>query len=360
MPHTVTDFVVVGQGIAGATVAWQFHRRGLRVLVVDRGAGPSASRVAAGLITPVTGKRLARSWRLDEVFPAALEFYRWVEAKTGADLLSQRPSLRLFQDEAECDEYRRRLPTILSGLVRAPTTPINADWFSAPFGGFEMPTAARLDVATYLDRTRDFFQRRGEFLLADLDPARDLEFAPDEARLPRFNVAARAVVFCRGYAAESDPWFGGIRFNAAKGEILTLRIPGLHEERIIHRGIWLAPLGGDRFRAGSTYVWDDLQPTPTAEGRATIEARLKAFVRLPFEVLDHNAAVRPVIDAGYPVLGRHPSHPRLAYFNGLGSKGSLLAPFFADQLAGCLLEDRQPDPKLDVRDFLVQGLRSTR
>jgi glycine/D-amino acid oxidase-like deaminating enzyme len=69
-------------------------------------------------------------------------------------------------------------------------------------------------------------------------------------------------------------------------------------------------------------------------------------------VVDHQAGVRPVIDAGYPALGRHPAYPQLAYFNGLGSKGSLLAPFFADQLVACLLGEREPDPEVNVMRHL--------
>ena len=75
---------------------------------------------------------------------------------------------------------------------------------------------------------------------------------------------------------------------------------------------------------------------------------------MPFEVLDHRAAVRPVIDAGYPVLGRHPAHPQRAYFNGLGSKGSLLAPFFANQLAAHLCGEGEIEPQVDVRKHLCR------
>ena len=62
-------------------------------------------------------------------------------------------------------------------------------------------------------------------------------------------------------------------------------------------------------------------------------------------------AVRPVIDAGYPVLGRHPTQPRLAYFNGLGSKGSLLAPFYAGQLADAILGRGDPPRHLSPHRF---------
>lgn len=345
------DVVVVGQGLAGTPLAWQLRRRNRSVLVIDRESGNSSSRVAAGLVTPVTGKRLARSWRWDELRGAAVEFYRAIEAETGEACFHERPALRLFVNESERDEFRRRAGGVLAGLVR-PADDAPGE-FGAAFGGFEMPTAARLDVPRYLDASREHFRRHGSYLAADLDPVRDVELTADGVRLPRLGVEAASLVLCRGFSPDADPWFGGIRFNAAKGEILTLRIPGLREDRVIHRGVWLAPTGGGVFRCGATYSRDELDREPTAAGRAELESRLRAFLRLPFEVIGHEAAVRPVIDAGFPVLGRHPTFPQLAYFNGLGSKGSLLAPFFADHLAACLFGGREADPAVDVRKRLI-------
>jgi glycine oxidase len=176
--------------------------------------------------------------------------------------------------------------------------------------------------------------------------------------LPLKGGGREVVIFCRGFAPD-DPWFGGIRFNAAKGEMLTVRVSGLHETRTVHRGIWLSPLGDERFRVGATYTWEPLDSIPTSEGRSEIESKLRAFLKLPFEVLDHRAAVRPVIDAGYPVLGRHPRHPRRAYFNGLGSKGSLLAPFFANQLAMHLCGEGDIEEAVNVARFLVHAPPAT-
>jgi glycine oxidase len=351
------DFVVVGQGLAGTTLAWQLLRRGLRVMVIDHEVGGS-SRVAAGLVTPVTGKRLAKSWRWDELYPAATAFYRDLEPELGAVFFHQRPAMRLFASEEERDEFDRRAAGMLAGLVRKLDHVPAA--FAAPLGGFEMPHAARLDVPRYLDLSREYFRRHGAYLASELELPRDVELTRDGIRLPRLGLEARGLVFCRGFAPESEPWFGGVAFNAAKGEMLTLRIPGLAEDRVVHRGVWLAPVGRDVFRCGSTYTWEPLDCEPTAEGRAEIESRLGEFLQLPFEVIDHRAAIRPVIDAGFPVLGRHPAFPQLAYFNGLGSKGSLLAPFFAEQLAAGLAGQREVEPELDVRRFVVHNARDSR
>ncbi len=96
-------------------------------------------------------------------------------------------------------------------------------------------------------------------------------------------------------------------------------------------------LGNELFRVGSTYEWQQLDNRPTSQGRDEITAKLREFLRLPFEVIEHQAAVRPIHRNQYPVFGLHPQHDQLGYFNGLGSKGTLHAPYFASQLAHQLM-----------------------
>lgn len=343
---TQTEFVIVGQGLAGTALAWQLHKRHRSFVILDR-EHSGCSRLAAGLITPVTGKRLARSWRWDELFPVAVAFYREIENITQTQFFHQRPALRIFANTEERDRYQQRY----ANTATAPPA-INTDWFAAPLGGFELTDAARLDVATYLDCSRDFFRANGNYRTAELDLARDLQITPNAVTLPAFDLTATGAILCRGYDATRDPWFGGVPFNAAKGEFVTLHIPGLVEERVVHRGIWLAPMGNEVFRVGATYTWEPLNAIPTAEGLAELASRLREFVRLPYTVLEHRAAVRPVIDAGYPVLGRHPHSQSLAYFNGLGSKGSLLSPFFAHQLANHLCDGTNIENSLHVSRFI--------
>ena len=61
LPHY--EYVIIGQGIAGSCVAWELWRRRKSFLLLDAGETATTSRVAAGLITPVTGQRLVPSWR---------------------------------------------------------------------------------------------------------------------------------------------------------------------------------------------------------------------------------------------------------------------------------------------------------
>jgi len=350
------DVAIVGQGIAGTTLAWQLRASGLQVLVVDRAAKNTSSRIAAGLLTPITGQRLAPNWRWNDVWPAAVAFYRFVEEQTQSQFFDIAPMLRLFADAEERTAYEERAETLLKGLVEKPNPPANADWFAAEQGSFAMAPAGRLDVPAYLDASRTFFERDRYYCVADLDIAKDIDASGELVRFPTLNVSARRVIFCQGFTPKPNPYFPDIKFRGAKGEILTLKIPGLQEKRVVHRGIWLMPLGGELFRAGSTYDRQHLDAVPTEAGRAEILEQLAAFVKLPFEVVDHRAAVRPVIFAGRPVIAQgwdereaaSGSASRLGFFNGLGSKGALLAPYFAKQYANFLGGRGQLDPEVDA------------
>ncbi len=344
MDQNPLDCLIVGQGLAGTTLAWQALAAGLRVGVLDRGDVSTASRAAAGLITPVTGKRIVKSWRFDELHPVAIAFYHRIEAELGESIYHVTPMVRLFANEREREVYETRE---FADLTRKPTPPVDEEWFSAPLGGFEMPTAGRLDVPHYLDVSRTRFEHNGFFCSTDLDPA-ELIFDADFVRISRLGIAARRVIFCTGFDHGTNPLFRHLGFNAAKGEILTLRVPGLEEKRVINRGIWISPTDDGLFQAGATYEWDDLTPTPTAAGRDKLEARLHILLKRPFEVVGHRAGVRPISADRNPILGFHSNEPRIGCFTGLGSKGVLLAPFFAAQFVSVIVESKSIDPEVEV------------
>ncbi len=356
MSLTSFDCIIVGQGLAGTALAWSLRWSGARVLVIDRDSPITSSKIAAGLITPITGQRLVKSWRFDELWPAAIAFYRRVELETGTSLFHVRPMVRLFSNRTEVEHFARRLTTKeFREMVREPEPPLDGGSFDCKPGGFEMPSGGQLDVPQYLTVSRESFAREGCHLTADLDAEHDVELDSRGVSLPRLRVRGERLIFCQGIDATTNPRFRAVRFKPAKGEILTVHIPGLSENRVIHRGVWLAPLGGELFRVGSTYEWQQLDNVPTAAGRDEILARLREFLLMPFEVLDHQAAVRPIHLNQYPVVGLHPDHQQLGYFNGLGSKGTLHAPFFASHLARVLSGESAVDPEVDLNRKTALG-----
>ena len=343
------DVVVIGQGLSGTALAWHLQWLGQRVLILDRDETWTSSKVAAGLVTPITGKKLIRSWRFAELWPVALEFYRRIETLVDQPFFQVTRMLRLFVDQAEGELFQLRRERDqyrgieIANLPSSPPASINVEG-----GGFEMSPCGRLDVAAYLGSSRRYFERIGAWRRMDLDVSRETELTPDGVRIPSLNVTAKRLAFCQGAAASSNEWFRDVVFKPAKGEVLCVRIPGIDESRIVHRGVWLVPQGDERFRVGSTYDWDHLDAIPTPAGREEILTKLSEFLSKPVEVTDHLAGVRPIHRNQFPILGCHPNHPQLCFLNGLGSKGTLHAPYFARQLALHLVEGQPIEAVVDL------------
>ena len=69
------DYLVVGQGLAGSVLTGALWLQGRTVAVVDEDHRQAASLAAAGIINPITGKRLNRPERLDEYLASDFDFY---------------------------------------------------------------------------------------------------------------------------------------------------------------------------------------------------------------------------------------------------------------------------------------------
>ncbi len=335
------DFLIVGQGLAGTVLALELLERGNRVLVVDAGHR-CASRVAAGIINPVAGKRLAPSWRVEELLPEALAYYRRWEGRHGVTVYHPRVMRRFLTLEQRSRYWPKRLA---SGELKPYLTEACSPGSDSEV--LEFQPSGFLDTAVFLDRSAKFLDENRTLLRA--------EFSYDDLKVERSGVSwqevrAGKVIFCEGYQAASNPWFDWLPFTPAKGEILTLRAPALAGDTILNNGKWLLPLGDGRVRVGSTYEWDRLDEVPTVAGRLELEQAYATLAGdVPPEPLDHRAGVRAIVKDTKPVLGLHPGFDTVGIFNGLGSKGVTIAPPFARRLTEYLLQGRPLDDEVDVR-----------
>lgn len=344
------DAIIVGQGLAGTTLAWRLQRTGQRVLVLDRNDAVTTSKIAAGLITPITGQRIALSWRVETFLPAARQFYHEIEGVTGETFFHERRAVRLFSKDDERNRWaqRKELAEFQLHLSDPQPSPLlDPEISDASGGGFEMRTA-QLDVAGYLAASKAWFTERECHRLAAIDWAQDVHFTDDEVTV--FDETAPVVISCEGFTATRNPYFSWVPFKAAKGDILTVKFSRPLPPQCLHAGIWVAPTRvPDEFRVGSTYDWHTLDEVPNLANQEVLMEKLRRLIKVPFTVIRHEAAVRPIIQESKALLGRHPVHERLAYFNGLGSKGSLHAPWFAECFTKFLVEGEPLPDEIDLR-----------
>lgn len=335
-----TDFLIVGQGLAGSLLAWHLIEAGRRVMVVDRDEAETSSKVAAGLVTPLAGGRFNLPPGLPERLDYARRFYWDLEERHGLRLFHHCRISRLFRDADEAELWEKRVATADEAYHRF-HGPLRIDpkHIHAPFGGFEMRESGWLDLPAFLDLTRRMLLERASYAIGRVD-GNEVVLAPDEVRWK--NVSASCLVFCEGWQARGNRFFDWVPMRPTGGTILDLTIPDLAgEERIINRGAWLLPLGGGRFRCGSTYSGQVL-PEPD-HARSEILGKLGNITSAPVEVTGQRQAFRPTIRRSQVFMGLHPAHPRIAFFNGLGSKGVVNGPWHARALVSHMLH-RDPLP----------------
>ncbi|MGB0775452.1 MAG: NAD(P)/FAD-dependent oxidoreductase [Akkermansiaceae bacterium] len=337
------DILIIGQGIAGSTLAVELRKRGFSVLVVDREDEGASSRVAAGLVTPITGKGLNPAWRQDVYLPIAKEFYQ----SLSPDLWHDSPAVRLFADEKELMKWQSKPDFVRcwGRMLAVSDCPI-----SSVHGGIEMGDAAWLDTRRFISVVKEELLEDGAWV-AEGFSQQDASLANGVVRWR--DVTADKIILCQGaYGLGKSGWFSEVNHRSAKGEILTLNLPEVSPSHRLHARGWLAPRGDGLFKAGATYDWNRLDSEPTPEGRESVMRNLATWLDVSqAEVVAHEAGVRPIVRSSKPVVGFLKEHAQVGFFNGLGSKGSLMAPAVAAHFAGVLTGEHKLDEELNLQNL---------
>ena len=339
----------MGQGLAGSILALHLLSAGKRVMVIDNGHAESSSVVAAGMITPIAGRRLAKSWLLDSALNYARTFYQSCEQITRGPCFIPKTLYRLFKNEGEVARFQQRrndpdyAPYI--GTVRPPLTlpRTHAD----SLGSFDILNGGYLAVNRFLQATRQQLIDRDAYQSIIFEYAA-LQVLPN--RVSYLSWSARDIIFCEGWKGAQNPWFAWLPFNSAKGNILTIQTSEPFIDAIYNQRKWILPTTPDELKIGATYTRTQLNSIPDAEAKAELLAALHTLLPdIPdYIVTHHQAGVRPLTIDNRPFIGRHPQHPRLACFNGFGSKGALHIPYLAKQFVEHLEQGTPVHPECAI------------
>jgi glycine/D-amino acid oxidase-like deaminating enzyme len=105
------------------------------------------------------------------------------------------------------------------------------------------------------------------------------------------------------------------------------------------------------FWIGASYIWDFEDALPTKAFLENTTQALNQTLKIPFEIVDHRAGLRPATLERRPFVGLHPLYPSVGILNGMGTKGCSLAPFFASQFTDHLLREAPIAKDADVKRF---------
>jgi len=321
--------LIVGQGLAGTVLGHACERAGIEFEMADAGHATAASRVGAGIINPITGQRIVKSQGIDALRAPALRMYRELETVLGVSLVRVMRVRRLFRDDGERRVFAEK-------AARGELAPYaKADGGGADAEGFWIEGALRIDTAALIAAARARWLRAG--ILRE-----------ERVVLAEALAEYETVIACTG-ADEAGAW-GGVRCVRASGHILRITVAGLTPDVILNGGHWVLPTEPGEARVGATYVRDGAGDA--GEARAELERSATELLGAAvFSVLAQEAGQRVTTADRQPITGRDPGERRLGIFNGLGSKGTLLAPWLAEQWVRHLKDGAAFEPSVAVERF---------
>lgn len=339
------DCVIVGQGLAGSWMATVLAKRGWKIRVYDDGSQNAASRVASGMMTPLTGKRLVPTWRLDPLLGVAKAAYRAQERELGCALLDCRPSLRIFSSEDQAQRWEKRAqdPSLAPYLGErfAPGTRVQG--IELPFGGCKLLEGARVDVRTWVNAIRDSLAKEGAYV------QRRVELTAIAKQGDHWLVEGercKRVVFCLGYRAMEHQLTRRLPFKPARGDLIEVVAPTVSESLHLQVGVSLTALGDKKALVGGNYDWRDIHGGPNQGQAQTLVTKMQEIIGEPLSVQGHRCGVRPIVEGRVPVLGELEGQRGAYLLNGLASKGTMWAPWMAQHLCDVMDGKVKVDPEL--------------
>lgn len=308
------ELVIVGHGLVGCALALTCYRRNISFKLVGYPQVGEASLASSGLIAPITGRRYVKAWRIDEYVSKALDFYRWSEELMGSDYFFPVEIIRFLSSDEARKAWDKRLEDPEYDAYISNKKYQLLDEMNRPYG--ILTGGYRLDTPSWVTAARRFLIANG--LL-------DILNQPYETKLS----TGKTTIFTTGAL---DPNVSeGIIPN--KGESLILHMPDWKIPLIIKEDVFIVPLNKDHlFWVGSHYEpWPE-NPFPTEEAKIRIVEAIRKVYSGRLEIKEHMVGIRPTVDDRRPLIGAYPGREGQFIFNGVGTKGTSLAPFWSEQL----------------------------
>ena len=323
-----TEYIIVGQGLAGTLVAFELQKAGKSFIVIDEQKENTSSKICGGMFTPISGKRMTKSKETDELLNHAKKTYREIEKFLGIEILKERNIYAVFGSVKEQNDLTLKLDNenFSRHINLQPQVQEN---IKQTFGAFEINGSGRIDVKKLIVSMKQKLEETNRYLSEKFDYSL---LKNNAGKWLYKNIEAATIIFCEGVNATQNPFFPNLPFRFCKGDMLTIKCEQLKTNRVIKKGIGILHLHDDIFKVGSNYEWNDLSETPTEAGKNMLQKKLDELIDVPYTIIKHEAAIRPSSITREPFIKTHPDFKNMFLLNGLGTKGVMTGPWWVTAL----------------------------
>lgn len=343
------DYLIIGHGLAGAILSQRLLERGQKIMVLDQPAQNHSSAVAAGIFNPITGRKMFKTWKADELFPELTTFYPTLEERLESKFFHPigvyRPYFAI--DDQNDWEAKKSDEKFTAYIHKTSTSNIEAHKLHDPYGGLFLNQAGYVNILKLLDANKKYLIDKGSYQ-ETMFYEQDLKSYSDH--LSFGDLKFKKIIFCNGIIAHRSDWFHWLPFHPVKGEIMDIEMKK-RPETIYNRGVFVLPFENQSIRVGSTYKhhFDNMQPTEA--GQNELREKLNGLIDETYEVKGSRAGIRPATKDRRPFIGKHPDNEHIYIFNGFGSKGVSLIPECSKLLTNHLLDGEALDSEIDISRY---------
>ncbi len=342
------DYIIVGLGLAGLAFAEELRKNNKSFVVFENGS-QNSSLIAGGMYNPIILRRFTPVWNVEEQLKSALPLYAGLEEKFGHQYNEKLDIHRIFKNTTEHNQWLLASNKKVVKNYMISSIFNNEDpYIFAPYGYGKLSGTGKILTKNLIGDYRNYLQKKNRI--------RFETFCYDAMKITDSgieyqDIKSGKIVFCEGFGIQKNPYFRHIPIVGSKGEILTIDAPNLEVNALIKAAVFLMPLGNSLYRVGASFNREDKTPQPTEVAKQELLQKLTSFVKTGFKIVDHEAGIRPTVSDRRPIIGRHKAYHRLAVFNGLGTRGVIIAPLMARKLYNVMENVVQPDKDISIERF---------
>jgi len=335
---------IIGGGLAGCVLALRLYEQNFLPVIYDEGL-LNASRVAAGMWNPLVFKRITPSWMAETLINELFSFYTHYQALLNTSFFYPLPIYKYVASLNEQTMWEQKAnDSNVFRFTDCSLKTIDYKGFQSFLGYIKINESGYINTQNFLNAVLNFLPfKKQKVEYKEFIKTNDLLLFED------FDI----IVFAEGYQAINNPFFNKSGFLLCKGDVITFTTNyPLKEDAIINYNGFILNIGTSTYKAGSTYQWNYTDANPEPLAKQILLDKLNQLLAVNYTVIHHEAGIRPASKDRKPIIGRHPVYKNTYIFNGLGTKGVMLAPYFSKVLAEHIVSNKPLPAYVNYARFL--------
>ncbi len=301
---------------------------------------------------------MTKTWMAESVFAELHQFYSWAEKKLNHRFFYPQSIYRPFLSAEEQNEWMGKTAdqALRHYIQEIFLRSRYGHQVNDPFGGLLLKECGYLDVMAFLKAVKNKLLSSHAYVSGRFD---EVKLRMELSGIRYDDFIAKKIIFCNGTAIKNSSFGSSVPVRPLKGETLVIETPE-NLELIYNRGVYMVPMREiNTYKVGATYDSKFLTADITSAGREELQNKLYELLNIRFKIISQDWGFRPTTPDRKPILGMLPGNENVVIFNGLGTKGVSLAPYFSGHLLNWLLGEGEIQSEVNINRFKSLFSKST-